>query len=63
MKTYIMGNWKMNFTVGEASIYLHKLLKRISPTRGLEVVVAPSSIALPSLSLQNAALLGGRGRL
>ena len=47
-----MGNWKMNFTVGEASIYLHKLLKRISPTRGLEVVVAPSSIALPSLSLQ-----------
>ena len=52
MKTYIMGNWKMNFTVGEASIYLHKLLKRISPTRGLEVVVAPSSIALPSLSLQ-----------
>ena len=31
MKTYIVGNWKMNFTVGEASIYLHKLLKTIKP--------------------------------
>ena len=52
MKTYIVGNWKMNFTVGEASIYLHKLQKRIKSARGLEVVVAPSSIALQSLSLQ-----------
>ena len=30
MKTYIVGNWKMHFTIGEASIYLHKLLKKIS---------------------------------
>lgn len=52
MKTYIVGNWKMNFTVGESSIYLHKLLKRVRPVRGLEVVVAPSAIALPSLSIQ-----------
>ena len=52
MKTYIVGNWKMNFTVGESSIYLHKLLKRLNTTRGLEVVVAPSAIALPTLSLQ-----------
>lgn len=52
MKTYIVGNWKMNFTVGESSIYLHKLLKRVRPARGIEVVVAPSAIALPSLSLQ-----------
>ena len=52
MKTYIVGNWKMNLTVGESSIYLHKLLKRLKQARGLEVVIAPSLIALQSLSLQ-----------
>ena len=52
MKTYIVGNWKMNFTVGEASIYLHKLLKRIPIYRDVEVVIAPSTVALQSLSLQ-----------
>ena len=52
MKTYVVGNWKMNFTVGEASIYLHKLLKRIQPARGLEIVVSPNTIALQPLSLQ-----------
>lgn len=52
MKTYIVGNWKMNFDNGEASVYLHKLLKRIKPERGLEIVVAPSLISLPSLSVQ-----------
>lgn len=52
MKTYIVGNWKMNFTVGEASIYLHKLLKRIPNYRDVQVVIAPSTVALQSLSLQ-----------
>ena len=52
MKTYIVGNWKMNFTVGEASIYLHRLLKRIPNYRDVEVVLAPSTVALQSLSLQ-----------
>ena len=52
MKTYIVGNWKMNFTIGESSIYLHKLLKKIRPSRGLEIAVAPSFIALQPLSLQ-----------
>ena len=47
-----MGNWKMNFTVGESSLYLHKLLKAIKPTRGLEIAVAPSLVALQPLSLQ-----------
>lgn len=42
----------MNFTVGESSIYLHKLLKNIPRARDLEVVVAPSTIALQPLSLQ-----------
>ena len=52
MKTYIVGNWKLNFTVGEASIYLHKLLKALPNYRDLEVVVAPSALALQPLSLQ-----------
>ena len=52
MKTYIVGNWKLNFTVGEASIYLHKLLKALPIYRDTEVVVAPSLVALQPLSLQ-----------
>ena len=52
MKTYIVGNWKLNFTVGEASIYLHKLLKAMPNYRDTEVIVAPSLIALQPLSLQ-----------
>lgn len=52
MKTYIVGNWKLNFTVGEASIYLHKILKILPNYRDVDVVVAPSLIALQPLSLQ-----------
>ena len=52
MKTYIVGNWKMNFTVGEASIYLHKLLKTIATAKNLQIAIAPSTIALQPLSLQ-----------
>lgn len=52
MKSYIVGNWKLNFTVGEASIYLHKLQKKLPNYRDVEVVVAPSLVALQSLSLQ-----------
>ena len=52
MKTYIVGNWKLNFTVGEASIYLHKLLKALPSYRDIQVVVAPPLTALQPLSLQ-----------
>ena len=52
MKTYVIGNWKMNFTVGESSLYLHKLLQKVRGYRDVEVVVSPSLIALQSLSLQ-----------
>ena len=51
-KTYIVGNWKLNFTVGESSIYLHKLLKALPVYRNLEIIVAPPTIALQPLSLQ-----------
>ena len=52
MKTYVVGNWKLNFNVGEASIYLHKLLKSLPNYRDVEIVVAPSTLALQPLSLQ-----------
>ena len=52
MKTYIVGNWKLNFTVGESSIYLHKLMKALPNYRDIEMVVAPSFLALQPLSLQ-----------
>lgn len=52
MKSYIVGNWKMNFSVGESSVYLHKLLQRTHAYRDIEVVVAPSLVALQPLSLQ-----------
>ncbi len=52
MKSYIVGNWKMNFSVGESSIYLHKLLARTRAYREIEVIVAPSFVALQPLSLQ-----------
>ena len=52
MKTYIVGNWKLNFNVGEASVYLHKLQKKIPNYRDVEVVIAPSSVCLQPLSLQ-----------
>ncbi len=52
MKTYIIGNWKMNLTVGESSVYLQKLLRLIKPARGIEIAIAPSLLSLQSLSLQ-----------
>ncbi len=52
VKTYIIGNWKMNFTVGESSLFLHKLQTKIHPSRDIQVVVAPSLMALQPLSLQ-----------
>ena len=52
MKSYIVGNWKMNFSVGESSVYLHKLLQKIRQYRNIEVIVAPSLVALQPLSLQ-----------
>ncbi len=51
-KTYIIANWKMNFTPGEASLYLHRLEGRIQPSRNVQVILAPSTVSLQPLSLQ-----------
>jgi triosephosphate isomerase len=51
-KKLIVGNWKMNLNIHEASLYLHKLAETIKVRRDVEVVVAPTLLALQSLSLQ-----------
>lgn len=51
-KILLIGNWKMNLNMHEASLFLHKLLDSISAHRDVEVVVAPTTLTLQSLSLQ-----------
>ena len=50
--TTIIGNWKMNLTVGEASLLLHQLDEKVKKHRGIDMVLAPGFLALQPLSLQ-----------
>lgn len=49
---YIVGNWKMNLTIHEASLFIHKLDSIVHGHDDVEVVLAPSFLALQSVSLQ-----------
>lgn len=51
-KRYIIGNWKMNLTIHEASLLVHQLDATVQSRRNVEVVLAPSFLALQTLSLQ-----------
>lgn len=51
-KTLIVGNWKMNLNMQEASLYVHKLAQLVKSHRDVEVVLAPTALTLQSLSLQ-----------
>lgn len=51
-KKLIIGNWKMNLTMHEASLYVHKLAGLVAVHRDVEVVLAPTLFTLQSLSLQ-----------
>lgn len=42
----------MNLTVHESSLYVHKLGQKLTSHRNVEVVLAPSMLAVQSLSLQ-----------
>ncbi len=42
----------MNLTVGEASLYVHKLNRELTNHRNVEVVLAPTMLCLQPLSLQ-----------
>ena len=51
-KKLIIGNWKMNLNMHEASLYVHQLAKLVKNHRDVEVVLAPTALTLQSLSLQ-----------
>lgn len=51
-KKLIIGNWKMNLNMHEASLYVHKLAASIKVRRDVEVVLAPTMFTLQSLALQ-----------
>lgn len=51
-KKIIIGNWKMNLSMHEASLYLNKLSTMIKTRRDVEVVLCPSIFTLQSLSMQ-----------
>jgi len=51
-KKLVIGNWKMNMTVHDASLYLHRLEKLVQVHRNVEVVLAPTMLALQTLSIQ-----------
>ena len=51
-KRFIIGNWKMNLNMHEASLHLHKLSEMIKVRRDVEIVLAPTIFTLQSLSLQ-----------
>ncbi len=51
-KKLIIGNWKMNLNLHEASLFLHQLTSLVKVHRDVEVVLAPTLLTIQSLSLQ-----------
>lgn len=51
-KKLIVANWKMNLNIHEASVFVHQLAQSIAVHRDVEVVLAPTLLALQSISLQ-----------
>lgn len=48
----VVGNWKMNLDVGQASLLVHRLQERVRVHRHVEIVLAPSMLALQPMSMQ-----------
>lgn len=51
-KTLIVGNWKMNLNVHEASLLVHRLSERIRTHRDVEIVLAPGFVSLQPIYMQ-----------
>jgi triosephosphate isomerase len=51
-KALIIGNWKMNLGVHDASLFVHALNKNVKIHRNVEVVITPTMLTLQTLSLQ-----------
>ena len=48
----IVGNWKMNLSVNEASVLVHRLDSQVHMHHDVEVVLAPSLLALQPMYMQ-----------
>jgi len=51
-KKLIIANWKMNLTVNEASLFVHRLDDLVGKRRDVEIVLAPTMLAVQPLHLQ-----------
>lgn len=51
-KKLIIGNWKMNMNIHDASVFVHQLAKEIPVHHDVTVVLAPTLLALQPISLQ-----------
>ncbi|MEI7838425.1 MAG: triose-phosphate isomerase [bacterium] len=51
-KILIVGNWKMNLNVSQASILVHRLDQKIKIHKGVEMVLAPSTLCLQPVSME-----------
>ncbi|MBI5357295.1 triose-phosphate isomerase [Candidatus Saccharibacteria bacterium] len=51
-RTLIVGNWKMHLNVAQSSLLVARLHKHIDGHRDIEVVLAPSMVALQPISTQ-----------
>lgn len=51
-KILLVANWKMHLNTAQASLLVHRLQERTRIHRDIEIVLAPSMLALQPLSLQ-----------
>jgi triosephosphate isomerase (TIM) len=51
-KIMIAGNWKEHLNVSQSSLLIHRLNERIKVHRSVEVVLAPTMLALQPMSMQ-----------
>ncbi|NCU38264.1 triose-phosphate isomerase [Candidatus Saccharibacteria bacterium] len=51
-KKLLIANWKMNLSIGEASLFVHKLADTVEVYSDVEIVIAPTMLALQPVSLQ-----------
>ncbi len=51
-KILLVGNWKMHLNVSQASLLVHRLQERTRIRRTIEIVLAPTMLALQPMSMQ-----------
>jgi triosephosphate isomerase len=51
-RTLIIGNWKMNLNVSQASLLVSRLQKSVKSRQSVEIVLAPNMLSLQPLSVQ-----------